>query len=118
MRNQQRKRKKALANLQKRVPATERLAQLAAEAQRGYEQDLQALIEIIRVSRRRIRRLRSRIRSLARMLRPWVDAGMPDDPRRLDAAHEYLRMVQDLRDCQIADNYGCRTLRELGERVP
>jgi len=94
------------------------LAQLAAEAQSGYEKDCEALRQLIVAARKRARHLRSRMRSLARMLRPWVDAGMPDDPRRLDAAHEYLRMVQDLRDCQIAENYGCRTLRELGERVP
>jgi hypothetical protein len=96
----------------------ERLVQLAAEAERGYQEDREALVQIILAARRRARKLRTRMRSLAKSLRPWVDAGMPEDGRRVDAAREYVQMAKDLRDCRLADLHGCETLRDLREKVP
>lgn len=111
-------RQRPLDEVEGRHRASKRLAQLAAEAQSGYEKDCEALRQLIVAARKRARHLRSRMRSLAKSLRPWVEAGMPDDERRVDAAREYVQMVRDLRDCWLAEAYGCETLRKLREKAP
>jgi len=111
-------RQRPLDEVEGRHRASKRLAQLAAEAQSGYEKDCEALRQLIVAARKRARHLRSRMRSLASALQPWVDAGMPNDERRIDAAREYIQMVRGLRDCWLAEAYGCRILRQLHEKVP